>query len=65
MLSSPLDLQISRVSEDQLMASGNTVYLQSQLLIERQRRKIDELESQIRMLELDIIMWKTRYTSTQ
>ena len=65
MLSSPLDLQISRVSEDQLMASGNTVYLQSQLLIECQRRKIDELESQIRMLELDIMMWKTRYTSTQ
>lgn len=64
-LSSPLELRLSRATEEQLMASGNTVYLQSQLVIERQRRKIMELENHIRTLELDVVIWKTRHTSTQ
>jgi len=64
-LSSPLELRLSRATDEQLMASGNTVYLQSQLVIECQRWKIMELENQIRTLELDVVIWKTRHTSTQ
>ena len=56
---------LSRVSEEQLLASGNSTYLQSQLTIERQRRKISELEVQIRAQEMDIVMWRTRFTNTQ
>ena len=65
MLSPPLELQLSRVSDEQLLASGNSAHLQAQLVIERQRRKIGELEIQVRGLELDVTMWKTRYTSAQ
>jgi hypothetical protein len=64
-LSSPLELRLSRVSEEELLASGNSAYLQSQLTVERQRRKIGELENQVRVLEMDIMMWKTRFTSAQ
>ncbi len=64
-LSSPLDLQLSRASEDQLLASGNVAHLQSQLVVERQRRKIGEMENRIRLLETDLVMWKTRCTSIQ
>ncbi len=65
MLSSPLELRVGHASEEQLLASGNAVYLQSQLIIERQRRKITEMENQIRMLEMDVVIWKTRHTSMQ
>jgi hypothetical protein len=56
---------LSRTSEENLLASGNTTYLWSQLTIERQQRKIGELENQIRSLEMDVVMWRTRFTSTQ
>lgn len=65
MLSPPMEQLLSRVSEEQLLASGNSTYLQSQLTIERQRRKISELEVQIRAQEMDIVMWRTRFTNTQ
>ena len=64
-LSSPLDLQLSRASEDQLLASGNVAHLQSQLVVKHQRRKIGEMENRIRLLEMDLVMWKTRCTSIQ
>ena len=64
-LSSPLELQLGRISEEQLLASGNAVYLRSQLVLERQRRKITELENHIQMLETQVVIWKTRHTSTQ
>lgn len=64
-LSSPLKLWLSCVSEEQLMASGNIIYLQSQFVIEHQRQKITEMENQIQMLEMDIVVWKTQHTSTQ
>jgi hypothetical protein len=64
-LSSPLELQLSRASEDQLLASGNVAHLQSQLVAERQRRKISDMEIHIRALEADIVMWKTRCTTVQ
>jgi len=64
-LSSPLELRVGHASEEQLLASGNAVYLQSQLIIERQRRKITEMENQIRMLEMDVVIWKTQHTSMQ
>lgn len=60
-----MELLLSHVSEEKLLASGNSAYLQSQLTIERQRRKIDDLEIQIRAQEMDIVMWKTRFTNTQ
>lgn len=64
-LSPPLELQLSRVSDEQLLASGNSAHLQAQLTIERQRRKIGEMENQIHALEMDAMMWKTRFTSAQ
>jgi len=60
-----MDLWLSRASDEQLLASGNASYLQSQFLIERQRQKISELENQIRVLEMDLVMWRTRSTSAQ
>jgi len=60
-----VELVLSHVSEEQLLASGNSAYLQSQLTIERQRRKISDLEIQIQAQEMDILMWKTRFTNTQ
>lgn len=65
MLSQPAELFLSRVSEEQLLASGNSTYLQAQLVIERQRRKISELEMQIRAQEMEIVTWKARFTNTQ
>jgi hypothetical protein len=65
MLSSPLELQLSRMSDEQLLASGNAAYLQSQLVVERQRQKISELENHNRLLEVDLVMWKARFTSIQ
>ena len=64
-LSPPMELRLSRASDEQLLASGNAAYLQSQLIVECQRRKIGELEIQIRTLEMDNMMWKTQFTSTQ
>jgi hypothetical protein len=65
MLSPPMELLLSHVSEEKLLASGNSAYLQSQLTIEHQRRKIDDLEIQIRAQEMDIVMWETRFMNTQ
>jgi hypothetical protein len=65
MLSSPLELRLSRISADQLLSSGNSAYLQSQLVIERQQRKILEMENQIRVLEKDLVEWKTRGASAE
>jgi hypothetical protein len=65
MLSSPLEHRLGNTSEDQFLASGNTAYLQSQLVVERQRQKITEMENQIRMLEIELVVWKTRFTSAQ
>ena len=64
-MSSALELRLSRVSEQQLLASGNAAYLQSQIVIERQRRKINEMENQIRIQEMDLVMWKTRFATAQ
>ena len=61
----PMELILSRASEEQLMASGNSAYLRSQLTVERQQRKINDLETQIRALEMDMVMWRTRFTNTQ
>jgi hypothetical protein len=61
----PMELILSRASEEQLMASGNSTYLRSQLTVERQQRKINDLETQIRALEMDMVMWRTRFTNTQ
>ena len=63
-LSSPMDV-LSRASEENLLDSGNSIYLRSQLTIERQQRKISEQENQIRSLEMDVVMWRTRFTNTQ
>jgi hypothetical protein len=60
MLSSPLELQLSRVSADQLLSIGNSAYLQSQLVIEHQQRRIGELDNQIQGLEKELVEWKTR-----
>jgi len=65
MLSSPVELQPSCVSEDQLMANGNAAHLQSQIVIEHQRQKISDMENQIWVLEMDIVIWKTQFTSVQ
>ena len=67
MLSSPLELQLSRVSEEQLVASGNSAHtnVHAQLTIECQQRRISKMEYQIRGLEVDIVMWRTRFTSAQ
>ena len=51
MLSSPLDLQLSHASDEQLLASGNISYLQSQILLDRQRQRFNKLENQNRVLE--------------
>ena len=64
-MSSALELRLSCVSEQQLLASGNAAYLQSQIVIERQRRKINEMENQIRIQEMDLVMWKTRFATAQ
>jgi hypothetical protein len=64
-LSPPIELLLSRVSDKQLLASGNSAYLQAQLTIERQRRRISEMEIQIRAHEMDVMTWKTRFTNTQ
>lgn len=61
----PVDLAPSRVSADKLMASGNSAYLLSQLTIERQQRRISELEANTRTLEMEMVTWRTRFTSTQ
>ena len=60
MLSSPLELRLSRISGDQLISSGNSAYLHVQLIIERQQRRIGEMENQKRELEKELIEWKTR-----
>ena len=65
MLSSPLELRISRVSTDQLLSSGNSAYLQSQLLVERQQWRIGELENQIQGLEKELVEWKTRSSTAE
>lgn len=44
---------------------GNTAYLQAQLLVERQQRKIADLERQIHDQQMDIVTWKTRFINTQ
>ena len=61
----PMELVLSRASEEKLLASGNSAYLRSQLTIERQQRRINDLEAQIRALEMDVVMWRTRFTNTQ
>lgn len=65
MLSSPLELRISRVSADQLLSSSNSAYLQLQLLVERQQRRIGELENQIQGLEKELVEWKTRSSTAK
>jgi hypothetical protein len=65
MLSSPLELRLSRVSADQLLSSGNSAYLQAQLIIERQQRRIGEMENQIRGLDKELVEWKTRGTTAE
>jgi hypothetical protein len=65
MLSSPLELQLSRIPGDQLLSSGNSAYLHSQLLVERQQRKIGEMETQIRELEKELIEWRARGTTAE
>ncbi len=47
------------------MANGNAAHLQSQIVIEHQRQKIGNMENQIRVLEMDIVIWKTQFTSVQ
>jgi hypothetical protein len=57
-----------RVSEEQLMANvanGSAAHLQSQMVIEHQRQKIGDMETQIWVLEMEIVMWKTRFTTAQ
>jgi hypothetical protein len=58
-LSSPLKLQLSWVSADQLLSSGNSAFLQSQLIIEHQQRRIGEMKNQIQGLKKDLVEWKT------
>jgi len=65
MLSPSLDLWLSCVSDEELLASGNTAYLQSQLVVERQQWKIGKMDNQIRGLETEVTMWKTQFMSTQ
>ena len=65
MLSSPLEIRISRVSADQLLSSSNSAYLQLQLLVERQQRRIGELENQIQGLEKELVEWKARSSTAE
>lgn len=58
MLSSPLELWISCISADQLSSSGNSVYLQLQLLVERQQQRIGEMKMQIQGLKKELVEWK-------
>jgi hypothetical protein len=60
-----MELWPHHVSEEQMMANASAAHLQSQMVIERQRWKIGNMETQIRVLEMDIVMWKTRFTSAQ
>ena len=64
-LSSPLELRLSRPPEEHMPISSNATNIQYQLVVERQRRKISDMETHIRALEMDIVIWKTRFTTAQ
>jgi len=60
-----MEVRLGRTPEEQSLASGNTAYLQAQVVVERQKRKIGEMENQIRTLEMDNVMWRTRFMGAQ
>jgi hypothetical protein len=60
-----MELRFSQISADQLLSSGNSAYLQAQLVIERQQRRIGEMDNQIRGLEKELVEWKTRGTTAE
>ncbi|KAF8220547.1 hypothetical protein L208DRAFT_1382609 [Tricholoma matsutake] len=64
-LSPSLDPVASDSPEDHVSgAHGKTAYLVLQLLVECQRWKITELESQICDQQMDIVTWKTKFINT-
>ena len=63
LLFSPFELCINRISEEQFLASRNTPYLQAQLVVECQKQKIVEMKNHIQMLDMNVVMWKTRFTT--
>lgn len=63
LLSSPFELCINRISEEQFLASRNNPYLQAQLVVECQKQKIVEMKNHIQMLDMNVVMWKTRFTT--
>lgn len=65
MFSSPFELQRNRLPDEQRLAAGNAPFLQSQLILERQKQKINEMENHIRVLEIDVMTWKARFTTAQ
>ena len=65
MLSSPLELRLSHISADQLLSSGNSAYLHSQLLVKHQQQKIWEMETQIQELEKELVEWRARGTTAE
>lgn len=64
-LSSPMEVRLRRTPEEQSLASVNTAYLQAQLVVERQIRKIAEMENQIRTLEMDNATLRIRFMDAQ